>query len=159
MHPLRIPWYHGHFPMTGEAPGLAELEQRLHVGRGRRVSVVNAPPDSALQLATVGQPRPEDADVVVAFATRRVDLAWLKSAYTAAHGTRTAWVVYPKPGLPGTDLRWEWLTGALRQYGLLATEETSVNQVWSAVRLCPSGGAHEPSGLGDHLAVAAGDVR
>lgn len=143
---------------SGTALGLAELEQKLRVTRDQRVAVVNVPRDSALRLATVGQPGPDHADVVVAFATRQVDLAWLKSAYTAAHTARTAWIVYPKPGHPGSDLRWEWLLQALRQYGLLATEDVSINQVWSAIRLRPNGGAHEPAGLGDHRPVVAADV-
>lgn len=145
-------------PDTDGALGLAELEQRLQVARDQNVSVVNTPPNSALRLATTGQPHPNQADVVIAFATRRVDLAWLKSAYAAAHSARVAWIVYPKPGRPGSDLRWEWLIGALRQYGLNAVEEVSINHVWSALRLRPSGGAHESGGLGDHVPVSAGHV-
>lgn len=147
------------WPDTDGALGLAELEQKLQIARGQRVAIINAPANSTLRLAPAAQPQPNRADIVIAFATRRVDLAWLKPAYAAAHATRVVWVVYPKPGQPGSDLRWEWLIGALRQYGVNAVEELSINHVWSALRLRPSGGIHESVGLGDHDPVSIGHVR
>lgn len=120
---------------TASAPSLAQLEQRLHINRDRRVAVVNAPSESALRLLAVSRARPDDADVVIAFVTRRVDLAWVKAAYNAAGSGRTGWVVYSEPGQPGTDLRWEWFVAALRQYGVQAVQQVSIDGVWSAVLL------------------------
>jgi len=120
---------------TDTAPGMAQLERRLGVTRGERVAVINAPLDSALRLLAISRANPYDADVVVAFASRRRDLAWIKAAYHAAGSGRTAWVVYPEPGRPGTDLRWEWFLAALRQYGMQAVRHAGIDHGWSAVLL------------------------
>ncbi|MEO6793106.1 MAG: hypothetical protein ABI253_04270 [Mycobacterium sp.] len=120
---------------TASAPSLAQLEQRLNITRGRSVAVINAPHESALRLLAISRTNPDDADVVIAFATRRVDLAWLKAVYSAAGSGRTGWVVYSEPGQPGTDLRWEWFIAALRQYGVQAVQQVPIDGVWSAVLL------------------------
>jgi hypothetical protein len=64
-----------------------------------------------------------------------VDVAWIRAAYSAARSGRTAWVVYPEPGRPGTDLRWEWFLAALRQYGVQAVQQVPIDGSWSAVLL------------------------
>ncbi|BBX24873.1 hypothetical protein MTER_42840 [Mycolicibacter terrae] len=119
---------------TTSGPGLAQLEQMLQIGRGRSVAVINAPAESELRLLA-SRTNPNHADVVIAFALRRVDLAWLRAAYNAAGAGRTAWVVYPEPGQPGTDLRWEWFLAALRQYGVQAAHHVVIDRGWSAVLL------------------------
>ncbi|MBS9535052.1 hypothetical protein KIH27_15795 [Mycobacterium sp. M1] len=130
-----------------ETFGLAELEQRLLISRNERVAVINAPQKSGLRLLAPGQPQPDQADVVIAFATRKLDLHWIKAAYHAAHSARVAWVIYPKPGQPGTDLRWEWLLQALRQYGLNVVQDVSLGTVWSAARLRPIAPRRRPEVL------------
>ncbi|MEB3035082.1 hypothetical protein [[Mycobacterium] nativiensis] len=120
---------------TVDAPGLAQLEQRLQIRRGNSIAVVNAPVDSVLRLLAVSRANPHEADVVIAFATRRRDLALLKPAYRAAGSDRTSWVVYPQPGQPGTDLRWGWFLAALRQYGVTAAAQVAIDANWSAVLL------------------------
>ncbi|MEZ0383733.1 hypothetical protein [Mycobacterium sp. pW045] len=117
------------------APGLAQLEQTLDIDRHHRVAVINAPADSVLRLLPNSRANPGHADVVIAFATRRVDLAFLRAAYHAAGSGRIAWVVYSEPGQPGTDLRWEWFLAALRQYGVEAVRHLRIDQGWSAVLL------------------------
>ena len=84
-------------------PGELELEQKLQIKHGRSVAVVNAPPESGLRLLTAGGRNPDQADVVIGFAVRPADLAWLRPVYAAARDGRLAWVSYPKPGQPGTD--------------------------------------------------------
>jgi hypothetical protein len=125
-------------------PGELELEQRLQIKRGQSVAVVNAPPESGLRLLTTGDPNPDQADVVIGFAARPVDLAWLRSVYSAARAGRLVWVSYPNPGQPGTDLRRDWLVRALRQYGVEAVQDVSINGTWSALRLRPAKDAHRP---------------
>ncbi len=115
--------------------GLRQLEQRLQIRPHHAVAVINAPPESRLRLLTAGSLNPDQADVVIGFATRPVDLAWLRAAYAAARSGRLGWVVYPKPGRPGTDLRRDWLTRALRQYGVEATQDVSIDCAWSATLL------------------------
>lgn len=120
---------------TATGPGLAQLEQRLPIARGRSVAVLNAPLESELRLLPISRANPYDADVVIAFAIRRRDLARLKAAYTAAHSGRLGWIVYPEPGQPGSDLRWEWFLAALRQYGVHAVQQVPIDGSWSAVLL------------------------
>lgn len=138
------------------APGLAQLEQRLRLGRRRNIAVMNAPRDSALRLLSVSRANPDEADVVIAFATRRRDLAWLRPAYQAAGSRRTAWLVYPEPGSPGTDLRWGWLLAALRQYGVHAVQQVAIDPNWSAVLLQPIRSADPEAVLVGHPAISEG---
>ena len=82
--------------------------------------------------------------MVIGLAVRPADLAWLRSVYAAAHSGRLAWVSYPKPGRPGTDLRRDWLIGALRRYGVEAVQDVSITGTWSALWLCPANDDHPP---------------
>ncbi|MEB3024154.1 hypothetical protein [[Mycobacterium] crassicus] len=118
-----------------DPPGLAQLEERLKFGRRRSIAVINAPLHSPLRLLSVSRANPYESDVVIAFATRRVDLAWLKPAYRAAYSRRTSWLIYPEPTRPGTDLRWDWFLAALRQYGVHVVQQVSLDRNWSAVQL------------------------
>ena len=124
--------------------GPEELEQKLQIKTGQSVAVVNAPPESRLSLLRTAGSNPDHADVVIGFAVRPVDLAWLRSVYSAAHAGRLAWVSYPKPGRPGTDLHRDWLVRALRQYGVEAVQDMSINGTWSALRLRPAKDDHQP---------------
>lgn len=153
---------------------LGELLRQLNLAPELSVAVVNAP--TALTPRPAAQPDPERADVVIGFVSRRVDLHWIRAVYTAAHRGRVAWIVYAKPGRPGTDLRWEWLLQALRQYRLNVVRDAPVNGGWAAVRLRPlavrpesitiiGGSSSEHSeqrpldALGDHRAVPSGRLR
>jgi hypothetical protein len=80
---------------TTSAPGLAQLEQMLQIDRGSNVAVINAPPESGLRLLAISRANPYDVEVVIAFVTRRVDVAWIRAAYSAARSGRTDCVVYP----------------------------------------------------------------
>jgi len=124
--------------------GPGELEQKLQIKPGQSVAVVNAPPESALSLLRTAGSNPDQADVVIGLAVRPVDLTWLRSVYAAAGAGRLAWVSYPKPGQPGTDLRRDWLVRALRQYGVEAVQDVSINGTWSALRLRPDTDEHQP---------------
>lgn len=120
---------------TDGALGLSMLEAKLQIRPYHSVAVLNAPPESRLRLLTAGSRDPDVADVVIGFASRPVDLAWLRPAYAAAHAGRVAWITYPKPGRPGTDIRRGWLILALRQYGIEVVQDLSIDHAWSAVRL------------------------
>jgi len=128
----------------GDVPGARELEQKLQIEPGQSVAVVNAPPESRLRLLKTAGSNPDHADVVIGFAPRPTDLAWLWSVYAAARAGRLAWVIYPNPGQPGTDLRRDWLVRALRQYGVEAVHDVSINRTWSALQLGPANDDHQP---------------
>ncbi|HYB38361.1 MAG TPA: hypothetical protein VEF72_23290 [Mycobacterium sp.] len=81
--------------------------------------------------------------MVIGFAVRP-DLPSLRPVYAAAHAGRLAWVSYPKPGQPGTDLRRDWLIRALRQYSVEAVQDVSINDTWSALRLRSAKDDHQP---------------
>ena len=121
-----------------------ELEQKLQIKAGQSVAVVNVPAESRLRLLRTSGSNPDQADVVIGFAVRPADLAWLRSVYAAARTGRLAWVIYPTPGQPGTDLRWDWLVRALRQYGVEAVQNAPINRTWSAMRLHPAEDDHQP---------------
>lgn len=123
-------------------PGELELEQKLQIKAGQSVAVVNASPESRLSLLRTAGSKPDHADVVIGFAVRPADLALLRSVYSVARAGRLAWVSYPKPGQPGTDLRRDWLVRALRQYGVEAVQDVSINGTWSALRLGPAQDDH-----------------
>jgi hypothetical protein len=125
-------------------PGELELEQKLQIKPGQSMAVINAPPESGLRLLTAGGPNPDRADVVIGFAVRPAHLAWLRPVYAAARAGRLAWVSYPKPDQPGTDLRRDWLVRALHQYGVDAVQDVSINGIWSALRLRSAKDDHQP---------------
>ncbi len=125
-------------------PGELELEQKLQIKPGQSVAVVNVPPESVLSLLTTGELNPDQADVVIGLAVRPTDLAWLRSVYAAARSGRLAWVSYPTPGQPGSDLRRGWLIRALRNYGVETVEDVSINHAWSALRLRLAKDDHPP---------------
>jgi len=125
-------------------PGAQELEQKLQIEPGQSVAVVNVPAESRLRLLRTAGSNPDHADVVIGFAPRPTDLAWLRSVYAAARAGRLAWLIYPNPGQPGTDLRRDWLFRALRQYGVEAVQDVSINSTWSALRLRPAKDDHPP---------------
>jgi len=127
-----------------EVSGVRELEQKLQIKPGQSVAVVNAPPESRLRLLSTAGSNPDQADVVIGFAVRPADLAWLRSVYVAARAGRLAWVIYPNPGQPGIDLRRDWLLRALRQHGVEAVQDVSINRTWSALRLRPATDDHQP---------------
>lgn len=144
---------------TLDSPGLAQLEQRLNISRSRSIAVINAPRESGIRLLAISRANPYDSEVVIAFATRRRELAWLRAAYSAASAGRQAWIVYPEPGRPGTDLRWEWFLAALRQYGVDAVQHVSLEGGWSAVLLQRIGRqASETTLVGYPTTPAAGEV-
>lgn len=131
------------------ALGFKDLEQSLRIKSGYRVAVINAPVESRLRLLVAGGADPDHADVVIGFAARPADLAWLKPVFVAARTGRLAWLSYPKPGRPGTDLRRDWLLRALRQYGVDAVQDVSIDATWSALQLGPvTGGRHNPAVIG-----------
>ena len=125
-------------------PGARVLEQQLQIEPGQSVAVVNVPPESRLRLLRTAGSNPDRADVVIGFAPRPTDLAWLRSVYAAARAGRLAWLIYPSPGQPGTDLRRDWLIRALRQYGVEAVQDVSINRTWSAMQLRRAKDDHQP---------------
>jgi hypothetical protein len=77
-----------------------DLSRKLQVKPGQSVAVLNAPPGLVLPgvpaAAAAG-----DADVLVAFVTRRDDLPSAEQAIAAARADRLAWISYPRAASSG----------------------------------------------------------
>lgn len=125
--------------------GAKELEEQLQLMPRRSVAMINTPPESALRLLSARGLAPDQAEMVTGFAARPVDLARLKSVYSAARDGHRARVSYARPGQPGSDLRPDWLIQTLRHYGAeVANHDVSINKTWSTLRLPPAKD-HRPS--------------
>src|SRR5437588_4258633 len=115
------------------------LAQKLQVKDGQRVEVVGAPADIVLQLPSSASANDQDADVVIAFVTRRDDIdAKAGAAVEAGRRDRLAWVAYPKAGKLGTDLNRDSLNAAMNERGLQAVRQVAIDDVWSALRFRPA---------------------
>lgn len=117
---------------------VVELERKLRIQPGRRVAVVNGPPECDSMMPMADGVEPGSASAVVGFVACQEDLGLLDDVYAAALAARVAWVSYPKPGRMVTDVNRDWLTGAVRQFGVEAVEHVSIDQNWSALMLCPA---------------------
>ncbi|HJZ25896.1 MAG TPA: hypothetical protein VJ370_06430 [Streptosporangiaceae bacterium] len=100
-------------------------------------SWLNAPP--GLVLPGVPAAAAEgDADVLVAFVTRRDDLPSAEQAMAAARADRLVWISYPKGGQLGTDLNRDRLAAALSAHGVQPVRQVSIDGTWSALRFRPA---------------------
>lgn len=117
---------------------VVELERKLRIQPGRRLAVVNGPPESDSMMPMADGVEPDSASAVVGFVACREDLGLLDDVYSAALAARVAWVSYPKPGRMATNVNRDWLTGAVRQFGVEAVKHVSIDHNWSALMLCPA---------------------
>jgi hypothetical protein len=114
-----------------------DLSRKLQVKPGKSVAVLNAPPGLVLPgvpaAAAAG-----DADVLVAFVTRRDDLPSAEQAIAAARADRPAWISYPKGGQLGTDLNRDRLAATLSAHGVQPVRQVSIDGTSSALRFRPA---------------------
>ena len=110
---------------------------KLQIKPGQSVAILNAPPGLVL-LGMPAMATAADADVVVAFVTRRDDLPSAEHAIAAARADRLAWVSYPKGGQLGTDLNRYLLAAALSAHGVQPVRQVSIDGTWSALRFRPA---------------------
>lgn len=116
---------------------VVDLERRLRIQPGRRLAVVNGPPECSAMMPMADGVEPDSASAIVGFVACREDLGLLDAVYAAAHDARVAWVSYPKPGRMVTDVHRDWLAGAVRRFGVEAVKHVSIDHNWSALLLCP----------------------
>lgn len=117
---------------------VVELERKLRIEPGRRLAVVNGPPECDSMMPMADGVEPNSAGAVVGFVACRDDLGLLDAVYAAALAARVAWVSYPKPDRMATDVNRDWLAGAVRQFGVEAVKHVSIDHNWSALMLCPA---------------------
>jgi hypothetical protein len=91
-------------------------------------------------MADPGQPiDPGAADVIVAFARNRAELATIAGpAIEAARRDKLAWIAYPKAGKLGTDLNRDILAALLTAEGVQPVRQVAIDETWSALRFRPA---------------------
>jgi hypothetical protein len=114
-----------------------ELSRKLQIKPGQSVAILNAP--EGVALPDLREEALAEADAVIAFVTRRAELAELDAVLSAARADRLAWVGYPKAGKLGTDLNRDRLAEALREHGLQPVRQVAIDDTWSALRFRPAG--------------------
>jgi hypothetical protein len=117
-----------------------ELSDKLQIKPGQRVVLLNVPdgvdlelrPDIGLEADT------RAADAVILFVASRADLQRRSTPLIAAASRdKLSWVAYPKAGQLGTDLNRDSLNEGLKEQGVQAVRQVSINDTWSALRLRP----------------------
>ncbi len=128
----------------------ALLVKKLQIKPGRRLAILNAPPDYRAELGTlpdgvtvvdqVDAVQSAGCDVVQVFVKDLAEVARLTpEAERALKPGGILWICYPKGGSKvKTDLNRDILWGALGPHGLSPVALIAVNTVWSAMRFRPS---------------------
>lgn len=117
-----------------------DLGGKLQLKPGQSVAIVNAPEDTALELADhPAAERPDDADAVIVYCRNRAQLEQLHDDFVPA-ATRDAltWVAYPKARQLDTDLNRDVLAELVKAHGIQPVRQVALDDVWSALRLRPA---------------------
>jgi hypothetical protein len=119
-----------------------DVTAKLQIKPGQRVATLAASSGDvpSVTAADANPPaEPEAADVVVAFARYRGDLATVAApAVAAARQDKLAWIAYPKAGQLGTDLNRDILAGELSGQGVQPVRQVAIDETWSALRFRPA---------------------
>ena len=116
-------------------PDFSELGQRLKIGAGDRVALINAPSGYEHVIPGVDGSTPDRADVVIGFIAGRGDLDLLSALYDAVLAGGRGWLAYPKPRRSEVDLQMhrDWLAREVRRYGVHSMVHVSIDESWSAL--------------------------
>jgi hypothetical protein len=127
-----------------------ELVKKLRIKPGQRIALLHAPEgyrqwlgelpeNNVVEENSIGQ-----FDMIQAFFTHKADLdAQVAELKRALAGQAILWVAYPKGGAKAkkeTDLNRDILAAFLREKGLEAVAQISVDETWSALRFKPVNG-------------------
>jgi hypothetical protein len=127
----------------------ALLAKKLLIKPGRRLALLNAPPDYRAELGPLpdgvtvvdrADGAPAGCDIVQLFVKDLAEVAHLTpEAERALKPGGILWICYPKGSSKvKTDLNRDILWEALSSRGLSPVSLVSVNTVWSAMRFRPS---------------------
>lgn len=111
----------------------SELAKKLNVKSGMQVRVIDMPSDVNLDgLATTDAP---GADAVLMFVRTQAEAdARGGPVVEAARAGEVAWMAYPKARQLGTDLNRDILWKLMKEKGLEANRQVSIDDTWSAMR-------------------------
>jgi hypothetical protein len=122
--------------------GGMDVTAKLQIKPGQRIATLAAGSGDvpAVASADANPPaEPDVADVIVAFARNRADLATVAApALTAARQDKLAWIAYPKAGQLGTDLNRDILASELSGQGVQPVRQVAIDETWSALRFRPA---------------------
>lgn len=116
----------------------SDLAKKLNLKSGMSVHLLGKPDDLALDgLSTT---EAADADGVIVF-VKTLEEAEAHAAIVkeAAAAGRVTWMAYPKARQLGTDLNRDILWKAMRERGVEANRQVSIDDTWSAMRFKASG--------------------
>jgi hypothetical protein len=119
-----------------------DVTAKLQIKPGQRIATLAVETGGLPAVATADAnppAEPDAADVVVAFARNREDLAAVAApALEAARQDRLAWIAYPKAGKLGTDLNRDILARELSHHGVQPVRQVAIDETWSALRFRPA---------------------
>lgn len=117
-------------------PEPASLARKLNLKPGMKARVVGKPDD--VSLADIELATEDSGEAIIAFArTKREVDETCDPVVEAAQQDALAWIAYPKAGKLGTDLNRDILWKHLKERGVDAVRQVSLNEVWSAMRFRP----------------------
>ncbi len=111
------------------------IAERLQVKHGRRLAVIDAPPEAAAAI-TAPLASVEDAEVVLLFVTDRAALdERLPPLLARIRADAILWIAYPKLSsrLAG-DLSRDIIHAAAPGFGLATVAQIAIDADWSALR-------------------------
>jgi hypothetical protein len=112
-----------------------DLDGKLQIKPGQSAAVLHAPHELGLEAAPAAA---ADADVVVVFATNRMELdARAADLVAAVERGANAWLAYPKARQLGTDLNRDSVRELLAERGADTVRAISFDDVWSGLRFKP----------------------
>jgi hypothetical protein len=117
-------------------PEPASLARKLNLKPGMKAGVLGKPDD--VNLADVELAADGSAEAIIAFARTKQEVdETCDPVVEAAKQDRIAWIAYPKAGKLGTDLNRDILWKHLKERGVDAVRQVSLDEVWSALRFRP----------------------
>jgi hypothetical protein len=111
----------------------SDLAKKMNFRSGMTVRVVARPGD--VDLRGLKQSESADADGLIVFVRHLADVAERgDEVVAAARAGRIVWMAYPKARQLGTDLNRDILWKEMKERGVEANRQISIDDVWSALR-------------------------
>jgi hypothetical protein len=111
----------------------SELAKKLNLKTGMRARVLAQP--AQVDLSGVVTTENPDADGTIAFVRTMEDVDRVThEVVEAARNGQVTWMVYPKAKQLGSDLNRDVLWKTMRERGVEANRQVSIDDTWSAMR-------------------------
>ena len=111
----------------------SELARKLNLKSGMRARVIAQP--AQLDLSALATTSDSDVEGTIAFVRTMEDVDRVAhEVVEAAKRGKVTWMAYPKAKQLGTDLNRDILWKTMRERGIEANRQVSINDTWSAMR-------------------------